>query len=129
MCPRSGFWCRGTSAGPLAPVFGAGEHPHVPSLRFGYRGTSAKTTLLETALLGIPNLEPTPTPTHTPKRFRSVFSLSFGFLSVFRACSRSRRSAQSPLAFGRYAGNRVSKCWGERGWSYEFWWLRNCVEG
>ena len=33
MCPRSGFWYWGTSAGSLVPVFGTGEHPNVPSFR------------------------------------------------------------------------------------------------
>ena len=49
----------------LVPVFGTGEHPYVPLLRFfipgnirmyprsgfWYRGTSAKATVLETTLL------------------------------------------------------------------------------
>ena len=53
---------------PSLPVFGAGEHPNVPSFRFlvlgnirmyprsclWYRATSAKTTLLETTLLRTP---------------------------------------------------------------------------
>ena len=34
MCPRSGFWCRGTSECTLVQVFGTGEHLHVPSFRF-----------------------------------------------------------------------------------------------
>ena len=52
----------------LVPVFGAGQHPNVPSFRllvpgnirmyprsgFWYRGASAKTTLLETTLLRNP---------------------------------------------------------------------------
>ena len=56
MYPRSGFWCRGTSACTLVPVFGTGEHPNVPLFRFWYRGTSAKTTLLKTTLLWTPIL-------------------------------------------------------------------------
>ena len=34
ICPRSGFWYRGTSACTLVLVLGSGEHPKVPSVRF-----------------------------------------------------------------------------------------------
>ena len=47
----SGFWYQGKSEYTLVPVLVPGEHPHVPSFRFWYRGTSAKTTLLETTIL------------------------------------------------------------------------------
>ena len=39
MCPRSGFWHRGTSTCTLVRVFGTWEHPHVPSFRFSVSGS------------------------------------------------------------------------------------------
>ena len=54
MYPRSGFRSGGTCERTLVPVCIPGEHPNVPSLRFLFRGTSAKTTLLETTLLSTP---------------------------------------------------------------------------
>ena len=64
--PVHGLRSGGTSERALVPVFRCGEHPNVPSFRIfvagnirmyprsGFRsgGTSAKTTLLETTLLG-----------------------------------------------------------------------------
>ena len=40
MCPRSGFWSRGTSACTLAPSFGKGNIRMYPRSGFRYRGTS-----------------------------------------------------------------------------------------
>ena len=48
MYPRSGFRSGGTRERTLVP----GEHPNVPSFRFRSGGTSTKSTLLETTLLG-----------------------------------------------------------------------------
>ena len=48
MYPRSGFCSGGTCECTLVLVVVPGEHPNVPSFRFSFRGTSAKTTLLET---------------------------------------------------------------------------------
>ena len=70
MYPRSGFRSGGTCECTLVPVFVPGEHANVPSFRFSFRGnirtyprsgfrsagTSAKTTLLETTLLGSSDL-------------------------------------------------------------------------
>ena len=53
MCPHSGFRSGGTCERTLVPVFRSGgtcESTLVPVFRSG--GTSAKTTLLETILLG-----------------------------------------------------------------------------
>ena len=46
MCPRSGFWYRGTSACTLVPVFGTENIRMYPRSGFWYPGTSTKISLL-----------------------------------------------------------------------------------
>ena len=55
--PRSGFRSGGTCERTLVPVFVPGEHPNVPSFRFLFRGTSAKSPLLENHPFGKPRIE------------------------------------------------------------------------